>query len=199
MPRKTDVREHEMHLSDGRVVIRHKHKRTIPFSDNFNVLSEKWAQKFNEKRLSTTHPDAVKTSRVVFIKPVKIWAKHPEKYDVFRLDSDNVPKYDTIPKAGWPHQIVKVKGKFYVANENGVFKRYFPPKQADKLSRYLNKLDLVEDKHTGELIPKGIDQYSGNELRQIAKEKGIKKYWTYDKKQLGKKIIENFEKEQNLT
>lgn len=199
MPRKVNVRTHDRTLQNGKTISVKKHKRTIPFSDNFDVLSEKWAQKFNEKRLSTTHPDAVNTSRVVFIKPVKIWAKHPEKYDVFRLDSDNVPEYNTIPKAGYPHQIVKVKGKYYVANDNGKFKRYFPPRDVDKLSRYINKLDLIEDKSTGELVPKQVDDYSRDELRQIAKEKGIKNYWKYDKKQLGKKIIENFEKEQNLT
>ncbi len=199
MVRKYNVRKHDLHLPDGRVVERRKHKKSYPNQDRFEPLSDNWAEAFNKKRLTETHPDSLKTARVVFIKPVKIWAKRPDKFDVFRLDCDQVPEYGKIPAAGWPYQIIKVKGKYYVANDNGKFNRYFPPRNVDKFSRYINKLDLKEDKSTGDLIPKQVDDYSRDELRKIAKEKGIKNYWKYDKKQLIKSIIGHFEKEQNLT
>lgn len=182
-----------MHLQDGRVVSRKAHKRSYPKTENFDPLSDKWAEAFNKKRLRDSHPDVINTSRVVFIKPVNIWAKHPDKYDVYRLDCDSVPLYDKIPKHGWPFQIVKVKGKFYVANDNGIFRRYFPPKQTDKFARYINKLEFIEDKSSGELRPKQIDDYTRDELRDIAKEKGITNYSTLKKKQLANLIIKKYE------
>ncbi|MHA1488551.1 MAG: Rho termination factor N-terminal domain-containing protein [Promethearchaeota archaeon] len=191
MVRKINVREHVRKLPNGKITTVKKHKRGLPFSSDLDTITDKWAQAFIKKRMTETHPDAVNTSRIVFLYPNKLWAKHPDKYDVYRLDCDGVPEYKNVPKDGWPLQLIKVKGKFYVADKNGKFKRHFPPKEVDKFSKFIGKLELVEDKQ-GNLRPKQLDDYSRDELRKIAKEKEIKNYSKYNKKELGKLIVAEY-------
>lgn len=196
MVRKVNVRGHVRELSDGRETSVKPHKRSVPFSSNLDTLSEKWALAFIKKRMSDTFPDGKSTSRIVFLYPNQLWAQHPDKYDVYRLDCDEVPEYKKVPEKGWPHQLIKVKGKFYIADDkNGKFKRHFPPKEVDKFAKFINKTDFVEDKQ-GNLRTKQLEDYSRDELRIIAKKKEIKNYSKYNKKQLGNLIVAEYTREQ---
>ena len=195
MVRKVDVREHVRTLPSGKETTVKKHKRGLPFSSDLDPIGDKWAQAFIKKRMTETHPDAINTSRIVFLHPNKLWAQHPERYDVYRLDCDGVPEYKKVPEKGWPYQLIKTKGKFYVCDKNGVFKRHFPPKEADKFSKYVGKLEFIEDTQ-GNLRQKQLDDYSREELRSIAKKKEIKNYSKYNKKQLGNLIVAEYTREQ---
>ena len=128
MGRTTSVKEHEREYPSGKVATVRKHNREVPFDPKkFEPLDQKWAQSFIKKRHHETHPDTLNTSRIVFAYPNKLWAENPEKYDVFNLDCDQVPEYNSVPKKALPNQIIKVKGKFYYGTLDGSFKRGFPP------------------------------------------------------------------------
>lgn len=129
MVRTTDVRTHDRTLSSGKTVSVSKHKRKIPFDEKaFEPISDKWAEKMKREHFDSTHPDALNTARITFVKGNELWVLNQNKYDVLGLDAKNVPKYEKIPEKCYPNQIINVKGKYYQGDKNGHFRRTFPPK-----------------------------------------------------------------------
>jgi len=80
------------------------------------------ARKFNVERFLKTHPDALKNAKLTFLIPNEYWQKNPDKCDVLGLDAKDSPIVKELPKLGIPYQIVKYKGKDYLADKNGKFK-----------------------------------------------------------------------------
>lgn len=110
--------------------------RRIPFSEyklqQFEPISDKFAEKFIKERFNKTHPDAVNTSRTTFLKPNKLWQNKPDRYDVYGLDAPSIPILPKMPNGfGIPGQIVQIKAKYYVCANDGVFHEVYPPKHKD--------------------------------------------------------------------
>ncbi len=146
MVRKVDVRKHDRTLPSGEIITVRKHKRSVPFDmDKFEPLSEKWAENFIEKRYRETHPDAINKCKVCFLYPNPFWVKHPERYDVFKLDCEDAPEYPKIPAQAYPNQVIKVKGKYYLGNKHGVFRRIFPPKVKPDEPKFTKPLTKKEE------------------------------------------------------
>lgn len=111
-----------MKTKDGREKIRvlfPKNRRKkdlaqIPYSE---------ARKQKRKRYDNTHPDALQTARVTFLRPNKEWANNPERYDVLDIDTDKAPEAKKHPKQleGLKGQVIEYKGKLYVADKQGKY------------------------------------------------------------------------------
>lgn len=197
MVRKVDVKGHKVHRGDT-VYWRSKHKRRVPFQmDKFEPLSEKWAERFIEKRFRETHPDAVSRAKVCFFYPNRFWARHPDRYDVFKLDCPDAPEYDKIPKQAYPNQIIRVGYKYYLGNVHGRFERIFPPKvheEEEDLEKPMTKKEVkikkIEHKISrGEKISKkDYEKLPGN----------LKKKYKKRQKHIDN-IIEKNRKGENIT
>ena len=78
---------------------------------------------FHKNRYKKTHPDTLQTARTTFLRPNRLWKKHPDRYDVLGYDTEDAPKFSSLPKNGLKGQVVKYRGKLYVAGKNGKFKK----------------------------------------------------------------------------
>ena len=80
------------------------------------------ARNLKRKRYNKTHPDSKVNAKITFIRPNKFWKKHPDKCDVLGFDAKDAPIVKELPKKGLKGQIVKFRGKIYVADRSGQFK-----------------------------------------------------------------------------
>jgi len=108
-------------------------ERKIPFKEHilkqYEPISDEFAKNFIKDRFATTHPDAVNTGKITFLKPNGLWKEKPNRYDVYGLDAPEIPVYPKMPVGfGMPGQIIKVKSKYFVCDTDGLFKEVFPPK-----------------------------------------------------------------------
>lgn len=80
------------------------------------------SRKENRQRLINSHPDTLKTAKIMFEMPNKLWAANPANFDVLGFDAKEPPKVNYLPKNGLTGQIVSFQGKVYIADQKGVFK-----------------------------------------------------------------------------
>ena len=101
-------------------------ERKIPFKEHilkqYEPISDEFAKNFIKDRFATTHPDAVNTGKITFLKPNGLWKEKPNRYDVYGLDAPEIPVYTKMPVGfGMPGQIINVKSKYFVCDTDGLF------------------------------------------------------------------------------
>jgi hypothetical protein len=90
--------------------------------DKLAQISLGEARKLHRKRMNETHPDKIENARLTFKYPNKFWKENMEICDTLSIDAKEPPIVSEKPKYGIPGQIVRYKGKDYLADDNGKFK-----------------------------------------------------------------------------
>ena len=152
--------------------------REIADNPKLEVLNDEWAEKFIKDDLQRTHPDYVNVAKTVFVKPNILWAQNRAKFDVLGLDCTDVPEYPKVPETGLTNQIIKVKGKYYVCNKNGIYRRHFPPEIENLKNQAIKetKAKYNEDykKEYGKSLSQAIHDNSSQDKKNIAEFQDVK-------------------------
>ena len=161
MPRKTDVRKHDMHLSDGRIVSRRKRKRTIGNKlSNYEPLSDEWAEKMKRRGIKIKQPKISRLNNKIMTKRIpqniinssKVLAEAPREYSI---------GIDFEKNENHPQRIINVQGKedsTIKLNDIEIFGHTHPsspkvyPSYVDILTMERLKPEFIIASKSGEII-----------------------------------------------
>lgn len=133
--RKISVKKYSR-VRKGKKEIVRKHDREIQRVDiNQSVREEitmgKARQIFESRSEMSKEMDLDLQTTIMFAVPNGLWARMPNRFDIWGLDGFEPPKVKKLPIPALPFQVVKYKGQIYTANQSGKFT--IPEKKSFKL------------------------------------------------------------------